>query len=155
MRVIAVTTFAASVPLAVYAAIASARLRQPVAAIALAGGILAAGALGLTGLVGWTLSRTEITGDTPLVRSLYLMAFLIGGPAHIVALGVLIAGIAAGGVLARPLTRVGVAIAVLCESAALVLAWPMLGPVLPVARVAALTWLVVAGARLDRANALV
>ena len=50
----------------------------------------------------------------------------------------------------RPLAGVGVAVAVLCESATLVLVWPVLGPMLPVARVAALTWLVVAGARLDR-----
>ena len=72
--------------------------RQPARrpTIALAGGILAAGALGLTGLLGWTLSRPEITGDTALVRSLYLLVFLVGGPGHIVALGVLVAGIAAG-----------------------------------------------------------
>ena len=30
----------------------------------------------------------------------------------------------------------------------LVLVWPVLGPILPVARVSALAWLVVAGARL-------
>ena len=70
LRVIAVTAFASSVPLAIYAAMASARLRRlgeasAAPAVALAGGILAAGALGLTGLLGWTLSRTEITGDTP------------------------------------------------------------------------------------------
>lgn len=155
LRVIAVTAFASSVPLAIYAAMASARVRRlgeesAAPAVALAGGILAAGALGLTGLLGWTLSRTEITGDIPLVRSLYLMAFLVGGPGHIVALGVLLGGIAAGGLMPRPLAGVGVAVAVLCESATLVLAWPVLGPMLPVARVAALTWLVVAGARLDR-----
>jgi hypothetical protein len=152
LRVIAVTVFASSVPLAVYSAMASARLRRPGAAptVALTGGILAAGALGLTGLLGWTLSRTEITGDTALVRALYLLAFLVGGPGHIVALGVLVAGIAVGGLLPQPLTRVGVAIAVLCESATLVLAWPVLGPILPVARVAALAWLIVAGTRLSR-----
>ncbi|MGA9493771.1 MAG: hypothetical protein WBV80_26475 [Mycobacterium sp.] len=155
LRVIAVTAFGSSVPLAVYAAMASARLRRlgvesAAPTVALAGGILAAGALGLTGLLGWTLSRMEITGDIPLVRSLYLMAFLVGGPGHIVALGVLLGGIAAGGLVPRPLARVGVAVAALCESATLVLAWPVLGPMLPVARVSALVWLVVAGARLDR-----
>ncbi|HEY9305532.1 MAG TPA: hypothetical protein VIO95_14690, partial [Mycobacterium sp.] len=65
VQVIAVAVFASSVPLAVYAAMAGARLRElgvaaPAAAIALAGGILAAGSLGLTGLMGWTLSRPEI-----------------------------------------------------------------------------------------------
>jgi hypothetical protein len=152
LRVIAVAVFASSVALAIYSAMVSARLRQLSAGaaptITLAGGILAAGGLGLTGLLGWTLSRTEITGDTSLVRSLYLLAFLIGGPGHIVALGVLVAGMAAAGRLPRALTRSGVAIAALCELAMLVLVWPMLGPILPVARVAALAWLIVAGARL-------
>ena len=154
LRVIAVAVFASSVALAIYSAMVSARLRQLSAGaaptIALAGGILAAGGLGLTGLLGWTLSRTEITGDTPLVRSLYLLAFLIGGPGHVVALGVLVAGMVAAGRLPRALTWSGMAVAVLCELAMLVLAWPTLGPILPVARVAALAWLIVAGARLGR-----
>ena len=80
VQIVAVAVFASSVPLAVYAATASARLRQlgvaaPAATIALAGGILAAGALGLTGLVGWTLSRPEISGDTAVVRALYFWYF--------------------------------------------------------------------------------
>ena len=157
VQVVAVAVFASSVPLAVYAATASARLRQlgvgaPAATIALAGGILAAGALGLTGLVGWTLSRTEISGDTALVRALYFLVFLIGGPGHLVALGLLVAGMAAPclilGLLPRPLALVGLAIAVLSELTTVVLIWPMLGPILPAARVSALVWLLVAGARL-------
>jgi hypothetical protein len=161
VQVIAVAAFGSSVPLAVYAATASARLRllgvttaQPT--IALVGGILAAGAMGLTGLLGWTLSRLEITGDTALVQMLYFLVFLVGGAGHIVALGVLVAGMAAPclalGLLPRPLAWVGVATAGLCESTTLVLAWPVLGPILPVARVAALAWLLVAGARLPRCH---
>lgn len=157
VHIIAVAVFGSSVLLAVYAATASARLRSlgvtgASPAMALTGGILAAGSLGLTGLLGWTLSRPEITGDTTLVRALYLLTFLVGGIAHVVALGVLIAGIAAGGQLPRALTRAGVAIAALCELATLVLVWPLLGPILPVARVAALVWLIVAGARLGHSQ---
>jgi hypothetical protein len=96
VQVMAVAVFGSSVPLAIYAATVSARLWQlgataPGATIALAGGILAAGTLGLTGLVGWTLSRPEISGDTALVRALYFLVFLVGGPGHIVALGLLVA----------------------------------------------------------------
>jgi hypothetical protein len=157
VQVIAVAAFASSVPLAVYTATASARLRQlgvttPGPTIALAGGILAAGALGLTGLLGWTLSRPEISGDTALVRALYFLAFLVGGVGHVVALGLLVAGMALPGLvlglLPRPLAWAGLAIAVLSESTTLVLVWPVLGPILPVARVSALAWLLVAGARL-------
>jgi hypothetical protein len=68
------------------------------------------------------------------------------------ALGVLVAGMAtsalAFGLLPRALAWVGVAIAALCELTTLVLAWQSAGPLLPLARVAALVWLLVAGARL-------
>ncbi len=160
IQVIAVAAFASSVPLTVYAATASARLRQhgvaALGTIALAGGTLAAGALGLTGLVAWTLSRPEVSGDTALVRALYYLVFLIGGAGHIVALGLLIGGIAIPSLvlelLPRPLALAGLVIAGLCELTMLVLIWPALGPILPVARVSALAWLVVAGARLPLAG---
>jgi hypothetical protein len=155
VQVMAVAVFGSSVPLAIYAATASARLRQlgvtaPGATIALAGGILAAGSLGLTGLVGWTLSRPEISADGALARALYFLVFLVGGPGHIVALGLLVAGMAVPsfilGLLPRSLAWVGLAIAALCELTSLVLIWPVLGVILPVARVSALAWLLVAGA---------
>lgn len=155
VQVIAVAVFGSSVPLAIYAATASARLRQlgvtaPGATIALTGGTLAAGALGLTGLVGWTLSRSEISADSALVRALYFLVFLVGGPGHIVALGLLVAGMAVPSLILRLLPRslasAGLAIAAISELTTLVLIWPVLGPMLPVARVSALGWLVAAGA---------
>ncbi|GBE65020.1 hypothetical protein MFM001_14820 [Mycobacterium sp. MFM001] len=156
--VIAVGVFASSVPLAGYAATAGARLRELGAtasssALALAGGILAAGTLGATGLVGWVLSRPDV-GDAALVRALYYLAFLIGGPAHIVALGLLVAGMSvpavALGLLPRPLAWIGLALAAFAELATLVLVWPILGVMLPIARVTALAWLLLAGMRLRR-----
>jgi hypothetical protein len=153
MRLIATATFASSVPLALYAATAGARLKElgmrgPRPVIALTGGVMAAGALALAGLVGWTLSRPEVGADAALVRALYVLVFLIGGPGHVVALGVLIAGMAVPGLLPKPVARFGVAIAALSGSTTLVLVWTQLGPILPVARVSALAWLVVAGAAL-------
>ena len=154
-QVIGVAVFGSAVPLGIYAATASARLRQlgvtaPGATIALAGGILAAGALGLSGLLAWTLSRPEVTADENLVRALYYLIFLIGGPAHVVALGLLVAGMAVPSVilrlLPRPLAVAGLAIAGLAELTTLVLVWPALGFLLPIARLGALIWLVAAGA---------
>lgn len=157
VRVMAVATFASAVPLALYAATAAARLRQlgagpAPAAIALTAGALAAGALGLAGVLGWAMSWPEVSADTAVVRALYLLVFLTGGPAHIVALGLLVAALAApGGALPRPLARAGLATAVLAGSAAGVLIWPAVGVLLPIARVVALAWLVVAGAAITRA----
>lgn len=154
VRVIAVATFASSVPLALYAATAAARLHRlgagpTTAAITLTGGTLAAGLLALAGLLGWTLSRPAVTADTAVVAALYLLVFLTGGPGHIVALGVLVAAMAVPGltrgVLPRPVARAGLATAALAGSATAVLIWPALGVILPVARVAALAWLVAAG----------
>ncbi|WP_207569056.1 hypothetical protein [Mycobacterium decipiens] len=161
LHVIATAVFTSAIPLAVYAAVAAARLRQlsvtgSGAAIALVGGTLAAGALGLTGLLGWTLSRAEVSMDPALVRAIYFLAFLVGGPGHIVALGLLVAGMAVPALvrelLPRPLAWCGVAIAGLAELTTLVLAWPELGVILPIARVSALAWLVIAGALLPRVH---
>jgi len=157
VQVIATSVFASSVPLAIYAATASTRLRQlgvtaPGATIALTGGTLAAGALGLTGLLGWTLSRPDVGADPVLVRAVYFLVFLVGGPGHIVALGLLVAGMAVPslvlGLTPRPVAWTGLAAAGLAELATLVLVWPELGVILPIARVLALAWLVVAGALL-------
>jgi hypothetical protein len=157
VQVIAVAVFGSSVPLAIYAAMASVRLRQlgvtaPGATIALTGGILAAGTLGLTGLLAWPLSRPDVSADTAVVRSLYFLVFLVGGPAHIVALGLLVGGMALPsltlGLLPRLLGWSGLAIAALAELTTLVLIWPALGVILPIARVSALVWLLVAGALL-------
>ena len=153
LHIMAVAVFGSSVLLAIYTATVSARLRWLGASgagptVALTGGTLAAGGLALTGLLGWMMSRPEIAGDTSLVRALYLLTFLIGGPGHVVALGILIAGVAAGGPLPRATVWAGIAIATLCEATMLVLAWTAVGPMLPVARVAALAWLLVVGFRL-------
>lgn len=161
VQVIATATFASSVPLALYAAAAGARVRRlgvagPGPAIALTGGVLAAGSLGLTGLLGWALSRPDVGTDATAVRVLYFLAFLVGGVGHVVALGLLVAGIAVPGLIAgllpRPVAWLGVATAALAELATLVLVWPGLGVILPIARVCALAWLVVAGALLPRAH---
>jgi hypothetical protein len=153
LHIMAVAVFGSSVLLAIYTATVSSRLRWlgvsgAGPAVALTGGTLAAGGLALTGLLGWMMSRPEIAGETALVRALYLLTFLIGGPGHVVALGILVAGIAAGGVLPRATAWAGIAIAALCEVTMLVLAWTAVGPILPVARVAALAWLWVAGGQL-------
>lgn len=153
LHIMAVAVFGSSVLLAIYTATVSSRLRWlgvngAGPTVALAGGTLAAGGLALTGLLGWVMSRPEIAGDTSLVRALYLLTFLIGGPGHVVALGILIAGVAAGGRLPRTTVWAGIAIATLCETTMLVLAWTAVGPILPVARVAALAWLLVVGIHL-------
>ncbi|WP_235215850.1 hypothetical protein [Mycobacterium kyorinense] len=70
------------------------------------------------------------------------------------ALGLLVAGMSvpglALGLLPRPLAWIGLALAACSGLATLVLIWPVLGVMLPIARVSALAWLLAAGARLGR-----
>lgn len=154
VRTASVLLFGSSVPLLVYAATVSVRLRQlgmtaPGSAIALAGGVLAAGALASSGLLQWTLASPEVRGSEPVVRALQDLTFLSGGPAHVVFLGLLIAGIAIPGLvlglLPRPLAWAGLVIAGLAELSFLTLAWPPLGLLIPLARFPGLLWLVAVG----------
>lgn len=161
VRASGVLVFASSVPLAIYGATASARLRQlgvlaPGATIAQGGGLLSASALGLSGLLQWVLARPAVRGDIALVRALHDLAFLTGGPGSLVPLGLLVAGIAVPGLLLhllpRPLALTGLLLGGLAELTALTLLWPDLSPLLPAARFPALAWLVIAGRLLPQSR---
>ncbi len=159
VRASAVGIFASSVPLAIYAATASARLRQlgvtaPGTTIALVGGVLAAGSLSAAGMLLWTLSQPSVTAAMPLTRALYFLTFLMGGTAHVVGLGLLVAGMAVPGLiiglLPKPLAWAGLGIAVVAELTTLVLIWPALSILIPIARFGGLVWLVAAGLLLPK-----
>jgi hypothetical protein len=155
----AIFLFASSVPLLIYASTASARLRQlgvtaPGVTIALAGGVAASAALSTSGLLAWTLSRSDVSANTALVRAISTLSFLLGGPGHVVPLGLLLAGIAVPSLiirlLPRPVAWAGLVIAVACELTVLTLLSPALAILLPIARFPALIWLALAGVLLPR-----
>ncbi|MFD4152317.1 hypothetical protein ACFWR4_06140 [Streptomyces hydrogenans] len=159
VRITATLQFGASVPLAIYAATASARLhrlgvRAPGATIALAGGLLASGFLALSALLSWTLSRPEVLGQTGVVRAFQTLAFATGGPGHVVALGLLVAGVAVPGLLAgllpRGLALGGLVLAALAELSTLTLLFDGAAVLLPIARFGGLLWLIAAGFLLPR-----
>jgi hypothetical protein len=99
------------------------------------------------------LSIPDVGANATSARALYLLVFLTGGPGHIVALGLLVGALAASGkgLLPGPVAWIGLGTAALAESTTVVLIWPVLGVILPVARVLALTWLMVAGVALSPA----
>ncbi|GAA0961535.1 hypothetical protein [Actinocorallia libanotica] len=151
--------FASAVPLAIYAATASARLhnlgvRAPGATIALAGGLLGAGMLALSGLFSWVLSRPEVLAEPALVRALQDLAFATGGVGNVVFVGLLVAGIAVpgwlAGLLPRALAFTGLAIALLAELSTLALLVSDAAFLLPLARFPALLWLIASGFLLPR-----
>ncbi|GAA0725169.1 DUF4386 domain-containing protein [Dactylosporangium roseum] len=159
VRVGGALQFAAAIPLAIYAATVSARLHQlgvraPGATIALAGGLLSSGFLALSGLLGWVMSRAEVLDEPALVRGLQYLNFAAGGPGHVVPLGLLVAGVAVPGLLARLLPRwlawAGLVIAAIAEVATLSLLVDAAAYLLPIARFAGLAWLIVVGFRLPQ-----
>jgi hypothetical protein len=159
VKVSAFFQFAAAVPLAIYAATVSARLRTlgiraPGAIIALAGGALAAAFLSLSGLVTWTLAQPAVLASPALVRGLHYLAFATGGPGTVVPFGLLIAGLAVpaafGALLPRWLAGTGLIIALAAEFSALSLLINGAAYLLPVARFAGLAWLITAGALLPK-----
>jgi hypothetical protein len=162
VRVSGFSQFAAAVPLGIYAATASARLRNlgvraPGATIALAGGVVAAAMLALSGLLTWVLSRPEVVTEPSLVRALHDLAFATGGVGNVVFFGLLLAGMAVPGLmlrlLPRPLAWAGLALAAIAEITTLTLLVPAVAYLLPVARFAGLAWLIAAGFRLPHARA--
>ena len=151
--------FAASVPLAVLTAALTGRLhglgvRAAGPAIALAGGLLASAGLALCAAAQWALARTGDGAPAALVRALADVAFVTGGPWHVVGLGLLLAGVAVSaaftGLLPRPVWQAGVVLAVVCELSTLVLLVPGAAYLLPVGRFGGLAWLVVAAVLLPR-----
>jgi hypothetical protein len=159
VRASAVFLFSSAVPLAIYAATASSRLRTlgvtaAGATIALAGGLISAAMLTLSSLAQWVLSRPAVRADAPLVRAFHDLSFLTGGVAHVVFLGLLLAGIAVPALLLkllpRPLAITGLVIAAVSEAATVSLIWPSASVLLPVARFPGLIWLIVAGLLLPR-----
>jgi hypothetical protein len=155
----ALLQFAASLPLGIFAATASVRLnhlgvRAPGPTIGLVGGVLASASMALSGLLTWTLARPEILDHAELIRLMHDLAFITGGPGFAVPMGLLIAGIAVPGLLARVLPRwlawAGLVIAGLAMIATLTVAIPALSFLLPIVRFPALAWIVIAAFLLPR-----
>lgn len=155
----ALLQFAASLPLGIFAATASVRLnhlgvRAPGPTIGLVGGILASASMALSGLLTWTLTRPEILDHIELIRLMHDLAFITGGPGFVVPAGLLIAGIAVPGLLARLLPRwlvwTGLVIAALAMIATLTVAIPALSVLLPIVRFPALAWIVITAFMLPR-----
>lgn len=160
LRFAAAFTFAAAIPLGVFTAAVTARLhglgvRAAGPTIALVGGVLAVGALAVSSCALWVLSRMD-GGEPSLVRALHDFAFISGGAWHVVALGLLLAGVAVSAafssLLPRPVWVAGVLLAVVCELATLVFVSPAATVLLPIGRFGGLTWLVVAGVALPRSR---
>jgi hypothetical protein len=149
--------FGAAIPLAIFSATASSRLRflgVQVAgpSIALLGGVLASGMAALSGLLEWVLAQPGIGATAGVVRALHLLSFATGGPGFVVPFGILVAGISVSGGLTRNLPRwlmwFGLFVAIVAELSSLAIVLQGAAYLLPVARFSGFIWLIAAGVTL-------
>jgi hypothetical protein len=150
----ALLIFGAAVPLAIWAATIYRRLRTalgvtaPGAVVGLAGGILAAASLAVSGLVTWTIAESAGVASPALARVLFSLAFAAGAAGFAVPLALLLAGVAVPalilGLVPRPFAWAGLAIAAVGMVSTLTLVTPALDVTLPVARFGGLAWMIAA-----------
>ncbi len=143
--------FAASVPLAVWTAAAYRRLRTlgitaPGAVIALAGGLLAAASLSLSGLVTWTSAQAAAAADPGLAKALADLTFAAGSAGFVAPLGLLLAGVAVPSLIVRlvprPVAWAGLVVAAAAALSAFTLLTSALDFTLPAGRFLGLAWLI-------------
>lgn len=162
VRLASLFEFGSAIPLGIFAATVYARqlrlgVRVPGPAIGFFGGITAAAFLMLSALLAWVLSRTEITDDQTLTHALSFLAFITGGVAYVIGIGLLVAGIAVPALILRFVPRwlawAGLVIAALSELSFFSMALEPLQVLLPIGRFGGLLWLVAVGFLLPRTRA--
>lgn len=127
--------------------------------IAFFGGALASLLSLLEAGVIWILAQPGIADAAhaaPLVRALYLFAFMLDGPAYAGSLGLLLAGLAVAGLLTRLLPRwlawFGLVLAAFGQLSYLSMLAPIFGMLIPLTRFPGYLWLIAAGFILHKAT---
>ncbi|MDT4924403.1 MAG: hypothetical protein QOG01_2116 [Pseudonocardiales bacterium] len=147
-------TLGAAIPLAVFVAVSTSRLRTlgldvPGRIIAQIGGTAAAAMLALAGVATLAATQPRVADSAASVRLLYGLTFAAGGPAYVVFSGLLLAGVSVSGLIGRVLPRAvawfGLVIAVVCEVASLSAAFDGMDLLLAVGRFGGLVWMIAVG----------
>ena len=154
IRIATFLQFGAAIPLGIFTATVTSRLkflgvRVAGVDIALFGGFAASIFLALSGCAGWALSQPGMATEAGALRALQMLGFATGGPGHVVALGLLLAGVSVPSAFAKLIPRwlvwFGLIVAGICELSTLSLVFPMAGILLPLGRFPAFIWLIGAG----------
>lgn len=160
VRLAAFFQFGAAIPLGLFTAVVTSRLKflglnAAGVSIALFGGIAASIMLALCGLIGWVLSQPGVESEAG-ARALELLGFATGGVGTVVPFGLLMAGVSISGglmgLLPRWIAIWGVVVALIAELAALSLIAPQSSIFLPLARFPGILWMVAAGFALPQSR---
>ena len=153
-RVTAFLQFLSAVVLGIYAAAATSRLtflgvRAAGVPIALFGGVAASILLAVCALGNWVLSQPSVAESVSSVRLLQMLGFAFGGAGHVVAFGLLLAGLAVAAGLAGYLPRwlfwCGLLVATFSLLSMVSLLVPAASFFLPLGRYLGFLWIIAAG----------
>ena len=135
VRIISFLQFSSAIPLGIFTATVTSRLKfQGINAagvnIALFGGFTSSIFLAVSGLTGWVLSQPAIAIAGNPIRAFQLFGFATGGVGHVVAFGLLLAGVSVTSGFARLippwLVWLGIITAAFAELSSLSLVFPNL-----------------------------
>lgn len=144
-------TLASAVPLVIWAAVASARLRAlgfdvPGRMIALVGGTVAAGLLAVSGAVPLALAQPHAADSLPVLKAMSGLGFAAGGPGFVSFSALLLLGVSIPTLLGRLvpvwISWFGLAIAGISTIATLAVAFAGLDFLLPIGRFGSMIWLI-------------
>ncbi len=151
IRVNALFQFACAIPLGLFAAAMTSRLRflgvnVTGVNIAFFGGIASSVLFMFSGICGWVLSQPGIANGLPLMSAIQLLQLGSGGVAFTVTLGLLMAGISVpclfGKYAPKWLAWLGLVLAGLAELSTLILVIPQADWLLPIVRFPSLVWMI-------------
>ncbi|MFB6456742.1 hypothetical protein ACE38W_15830 [Chitinophaga sp. Hz27] len=158
-RINALMQFGAAVPLGLFTAAVTSRLsflgvNVTGVSIALFGGIGASLLMMLSSLCTWVLCQAGVIDNLSTMHAVQLLGFATGGVAHVVALGLLMAGIAVpslfGGYTPKWVAWLGLVLAAIAELSTLSLIFAPLMILLPIARFGSYIWLIATGFTLTK-----
>lgn len=161
VRFAAMMQLASAIPLGLYAATVYARqrrlgIRVPGPNIGLFGGTAAAVLLAVSAIITWTAGQQAVSADPVLTHALGYLSFAAGGFAHVLGLGLLVAGITVPALLLRLLPAwfawIGLVVAGLAELSILTMVAEPLQLLIPIGRFGSLIWLIIAGFLLPKTH---
>lgn len=163
VRIISFLQFGSAIPLGIFTATVTSRLKflginAAGVNIAQFGGFASSVFLAVSGLIGWVLSQPAIAVAGNSIRAFQLFGFATGGVGHVVALGLLLAGVSVTSGFAKLIPRwlvwLGIITAAFAEFSSLNLVFPGLIFFIPLGRFPAFIWMIGVGFTLHTSKKL-
>ena len=161
VRIISFLQFSSAIPLGIFTAGVTSRLKfQGINAaglnIALFGGFASSVFMAVSGLIAWVISQPAMVMAGSPIRAFQLLGFATGGVGQVVTFGLLLAGISVTSGFARLMPRwlvwLGILTAAFAELSSLSLVFPSLNFFIPLGRFPGFIWIIGAGFSLSKSE---